>query len=235
MLINLDSRSEEIEIMDDLEMEGHELEQSLKILDKINFLLGGNRITINGVKKLLDNIPTNRPLRIIDLGCGSGDMLCQLAKIFNSSGRKIEFIGLDANPNIVKLADSWSKEFPNVYYKQMLIPSAEFEQLEFDIALSTLFLHHFKDKELIPLVENISKKAAIGIVINDLQRNYLAYFLFYLISRFIPNRMIKEDGLTSVSRGFRKKELVDYSKKLKLKSEINWYWAFRYQWIIRTA
>jgi heme/copper-type cytochrome/quinol oxidase subunit 2 len=45
--------------------------------------------------------------------------------------------------------------------------------------------------------------------------------------------MSKEDGLTSILRGFKKQELIDFSKKLNFKKYIiQWKWAFRYQWII---
>jgi hypothetical protein len=45
--------------------------------------------------------------------------------------------------------------------------------------------------------------------------------------------MSKEDGLTSILRGFKKEELIAFSKNLKLDNyTIAWKWAFRYQWII---
>jgi hypothetical protein len=46
--------------------------------------------------------------------------------------------------------------------------------------------------------------------------------------------MSREDGLTSILRGFKKEELINFSKKLNFKNDkINWKWAFRYQWIIK--
>ena len=45
--------------------------------------------------------------------------------------------------------------------------------------------------------------------------------------------MSREDGLISILRGFKKEELVAFSKKLRFnKYKIQWKWAFRYQWII---
>ena len=47
------------------------------------------------------------------------------------------------------------------------------------------------------------------------------------------NDMTKEDGLTSILRGFKRKELEALSRKLKLEqSSIKWKWAYRYQWVI---
>ena len=75
----------------------------------------------------------------------------------------------------------------------------------------------------------------IGIVINDLHRSTLAYRLFQgLCFAFQLNAMSREDGLVSILRGFKKNELVHFSKKLKFSNyKIQWKWAFRYQWIIR--
>ena len=98
--------------------------------------------------------------------------------------------------------------------------------------LTTLFLHHFKEGELVRLLSQVRKKTSIGIVVNDLHRHPLAYYLFKLLSLTIKNEMVKQDGLTSILRGFKKEELEEISKQLKANSTIHWKWAFRYQWII---
>jgi hypothetical protein len=42
----------------------------------------------------------------------------------------------------------------------------------------------------------------------------------------------REDGLTSILRGF-KRRINHFSKKINFKKyTIHWKWAFRYQWII---
>jgi hypothetical protein len=97
-----------------------------------------------------------------------------------------------------------------------------------------LTLHHFKDDEIISLLNVFYQNAHIGIVVNDLQRSAIAYRLFQgLCIVFRLNKMSIEDGLTSILRGFKKQELIDFSKKLNFKKYIiQWKWAFRYQWII---
>jgi len=50
---------------------------------------------------------------------------------------------------------------------------------------------------------------------------------------FQLNAMSREDGLISILRGFKRKDLIDFSKKLNFGNyTIQWKWAFRYQWII---
>ena len=52
-------RSEEKEIMDDLECNGWEVAQTLKELRTINRLLGGNNVTTSGLKILIENPSIN--------------------------------------------------------------------------------------------------------------------------------------------------------------------------------
>ena len=96
-----------------------------------------------------------------------------------------------------------------------------------------MFLHHFKEKELISFLKPVVKKAKQGIVVNDLHRHKLAYYLFRLLCITIKNKTIIEDGLTSVLRGFKRQELVDISNQLDINYQIRWKWAFRFQWILK--
>ena len=101
------------------------------------------------------------------------------------------------------------------------------------MVLATLFLHHFKEMQLVSFLKQAINQSKKGIVVNDLHRHKLAYYLFMLLSVFIRNKMIIEDGLTSVLRGFTRKELEVISQKINVKAQISWKWAFRFLWIIK--
>ena len=234
MFVNTSKRSTEPEIMDDFSMEGDYLQQSLERLDWINKWLGGNQVTIDGFKQLLKGIPKDRKIRIVDIGCGSGDVLRRVAQYLREAGRNAELTGIDANPFTIKYARQQSTAYPEISYRCLTIPCREFDALEYDVLTATLFLHHFDHNELVSLLKNNGKKAKIGIVVNDLHRNKIAYSLFWLLTLVVGNRMIREDGLTSILRGFKKPDLIDYCNKLGFKNYmIKWRWAFRYQWTIQ--
>ena len=234
MFLNLKYRSAETEIMDDFLMEGELLRRTLDQIAWINQWLGGNRITLNGLKKLWKDIPLEREITIVDLGCGNGDMLRVVADVARKEGRKVKLIGIDANNFTVNYARKQSADYPEISYLSELIPSEAFNNLTYDIVLSTLFFHHFSDKESLNCLSEVTSKASVGVVVNDLHRNQWAVFLFRLLTIFIPNPMVREDGVTSILRGFKKSELQTYSRQLGLKHiEIRWKWAFRYQWIIQ--
>lgn len=231
-LVNTTYRTEAEEIMDDFSIDGPILNDALDKLATINKLLGGNIVTLNGLKKLLKNQPKNKPLTIIDLGCGGGDILRAIARYGKDESYNFVLIGVDANKNATDYAATLSKEFENISFIYADVFSEEFKEMHYDIVITTLFLHHFKHEQLLELTNHLLKTAKIGIVVNDLHRHRLAYYLFKLVTIPVKNQMIIEDGLTSVLRGFKRKELVDLSKQLKTRYELNWKWAFRYQWIL---
>jgi 2-polyprenyl-3-methyl-5-hydroxy-6-metoxy-1,4-benzoquinol methylase len=235
MMINTKYRTNEPEIMDDFALEGEILRDALDKIAKINRLLGGNQLTLQGVQQLLKGISKSKTITIVDIGCGNGDMLRALSDYGKKNNYKFNLIGIDANAFTVNHAEALSKTYENISYRCEDIFDAEFKSLTYDMVLCTLTLHHFKDEEILSLMQVFYENANIGIVINDLHRSAVAYRLFQaLCIVFQLNDMSREDGLVSILRGFKRAELENYSKELQLKKyTIQWKWAFRYQWIIQ--
>ncbi len=234
LFIDTTYRSDKTEIMDDFTMKGKLMRDTLDKLGSINKWLGGNRITFNGIAQLLKGLPKDKTYTIIDLGCGHGDILRLVADFGKKKGYNFELIGIDANQDAIDYANELSANYPELSFRNEDIFSEEFQEINYDIALTTLFLHHFKEDEIVTLLSSLSNKATLGIVVNDLQRSEIAYGLFKLLGVVFSNHMIKQDGLTSILRAFKREDLEGISKKLNLKSQIRWKWAFRYQWLIRT-
>jgi len=231
--ISTKNRTDKEELMDDFSIGGDLLRDTLDKLENINRWLGGNLMTVKALKKVLKNHPKEQELTIADIGCGHGDILRDVAKFGRKNGYKMKLIGMDANPTAIAYANELSTEFPELSFKTEDIFSEAFKNRKFDVVLATLFLHHFKEAQLASFLGNTLKQTKIGIVVNDLHRHKLAYYLFMLLSVFIKNNMIIEDGLTSVLRGFKRNELAHISKKLKVKPQISWKWAFRFEWILK--
>ena len=231
--ISTKNRTDKEELMDDFSIGGDLLRDTLDKLENINRWLGGNLMTVKALKKVLKNHPKEQELTIADIGCGHGDILRDVAKFGRKNGYKMKLIGMDANPTAIAYANELSTEFPELSFKTEDIFSEAFKNRKFDVVLATLFLHHFKEAKLVSFLGNTLKQTKIGIVVNDLHRHKLAYYLFMLLSVFIKNNMIIEDGLTSVLRGFKRNELMHISNKLKVKPQISWKWAFRFQWILK--
>jgi 2-polyprenyl-3-methyl-5-hydroxy-6-metoxy-1,4-benzoquinol methylase len=233
MIVNTQYRTQEAEIMDDFSLQGEELRVALDQIARINQLLGGNKVTLEGIKKVLPSNKTET-ITIADIGCGNGDILRMLSDFAQKNKLDFKLIGIDANDFTINYAKKLSVAYPNIDYQCVDIFSEDFKTLKFDIIVCTLTLHHFTNEQILNIITTFRDKAKTGIIINDLHRSKLAYRLFELICFiFKLNRMSRQDGLVSILRGFKKNELEEFSKKLNLKNyNINWKWAFRYQWII---
>ncbi|WP_285056065.1 methyltransferase domain-containing protein [Pedobacter ginsengisoli] len=235
IFVNTKERSDAPELMDDFAMEGEVLRDALDKIASINKLLGGNAVTLEGVERLL-NAETDREISILDVGCGNGDMLRVLAEYGYKKGLRFQLSGIDANEFTIGHARKLSSAYGNISYVCADIFEEIKQERAYDVILCTLTLHHFKDAALLGLMEGFIGKARLGVVVNDLQRSAVAYYLFKLICLvFGLNSMSRDDGLTSILRGFKHKDLLGYSRQLNLKKYlIRWKWAFRYQWVIFT-
>jgi hypothetical protein len=232
-LIDTSSRSSAAEMMDDFTIEGSVLRDTLDKLETINRLLGGNSVTLKGLKKILLKSSKTKTITIVDLGCGHGDILRDVAKFGRKNSYKFKLIGIDANNAAIDYAKALSKDYPELSFETIDIFSEDFKKQTYDVVLCTLFLHHFKNNEIIPFLKSTVQKASIGVIVNDLHRHKLAYYLFKMIGLFIKNKMVREDGLTSVLRAFKRNELEAILTKTGVNFSIQWKWAFRYLWVLK--
>ncbi|HBH23776.1 MAG TPA: SAM-dependent methyltransferase [Cytophagales bacterium] len=231
--IDFTHRSKDEELMDDLDCNGDVVDQTLRELEFINSWLGGNKVTLNGIGKLIKHNNQN-PLRIIDLGCGDGEMLRRVGENINKKNFNTSLLGIDANPNIIEVARNKTLNGLKIEYKAINILDPDFSVKDQDIVICTLFLHHFDSDVLADLLSKWHKQAQIGIVINDLHRHPLAFYSIRLLTAwFSRSPMVKYDAPLSVLRGFTKGEWEDILQKAGIEQyELTWHWAFRWQLII---
>ena len=231
----LKHRSEDKEIMDDLNFSDPVVFQTLRELDTINQYLGGNQVTFSGIEKLLQKSPP-QALSIADLGCGSGDILRRIANWDRLKGTQLQLEGIDANPHITEYAQKHCHECQNITFKAWDIFDDRFSKQSYDIILATLFFHHFSDEELISCFSNLKNQARTGIVINDIHRHWAAYYSIKgLTQLFSKSSMVKYDAPLSVARAFRREELVQILMASGIENYLlSWQWAFRWQLVIYT-
>lgn len=218
--------------MDDLTCSGQVVEQTLRELDFINQWLGGNNVTVEGLKKLLNN-KNATVVSVVDVGCGSGDMLSRIARLFRKDKIQLALTGIDANPNIIAYAQQ-QHDRACIRFLCENILDEEFRNKKFDVVLATLFLHHFSNEKLVDILRSLHQQVQIGIVINDLHRHPLAYYSIKWLTRlFSRSSMVKFDAPLSVLRGFTRSELIQLLNEAGITNfRLAWKWAFRWQIII---
>ena len=233
-MTRFDRRSMNIEIMDDLQCSGDVVHQTLRELETINKFLGGNNVTLDGLRSLLKNIPQPTEITIADWGCGSGDMLKRMADWGRKNHRKLHLVGIDANPNIIAFAIDNCRGYPEIEFEPINIFSDDFRGRKYDVVTATLFTHHFTDDELVNLLRFAMSQVRVGIVINDIHRHWLAYRSIRLLTRlFSKSEMVKFDAPLSVLRSFRRQDWEMLLSKAGIRNfTLRWKWAFRWQIVI---
>lgn len=235
MLLNTTYRSNQSELMDQPDLSESELKLAYRDINRVNRLLGGNQITLNGVIQLTKKLPVNTRVTIIDVGCGDGEILFKCEHYARQNNLNWKLMGIDNNEKSILLARKRKPADSKVDFKLLDVFSTGFESLNAHIFLYSLTLHHFSNDDSIRILDKSLRRASIGIVINDLQRSALAYRLFQLFSFcFLKSNIAKNDGLISILRGFKKEDIRRYSNLLpQSHHRVKKKWAFRWQWIIQ--
>ncbi len=210
------------------------LHKNLGELDKMNRNTGGHAISLEGIKRLLTD--RQKVYHIVDLGCGSGDLLRYIAKWARANQYKVRLTGVDINPDAIKYLEEHSSGYPEIAgitgdYKNYLKNC-----VDLDVVHCSLFCHHLNNDELHDLFMLIKINVNEGFVINDLHRNPIAYYGVWLITRILNGSSLsKHDGPVSVIRAFKRRELEKLLHHAGLNDfSIRWKWAFRYLVVVKT-
>jgi 2-polyprenyl-3-methyl-5-hydroxy-6-metoxy-1,4-benzoquinol methylase len=232
-MIRFKERSTEKELMDDLSLDELQMKSILKDITLANKLLGGNNLTIKALNQLFKEHPREK-YTIIDIGCGDGSMLREVADYCEEKHIKTQLIGLDLNEKSINIAKESSSGYSNIQYITQDVLSLEPEEFRCDILLCTLTLHHFSQVQIQTFIKKFALLTTIGIIINDLDRNQIGYALFKVFSRiFMKTSIAKHDGLVSIKSGFTKDDFHNFSKSIPaMLYSVRWRWAFRYEWIL---
>lgn len=225
-------RSEEEEIIDDFSMAGEEVIKTFKTIERVNSLLGGNQVLVSGVRQLTQKLNAQGSrIHLYDLGCGSGDGLRAIARWARRKKIPMQFTGIDANGFIVEYAREKAKAFPEIQFVQQDLFDAKCTLKKADLVTFNLCLHHFTEAEQATLIKKCRTDGVKAILINDLHRHWLAYYAFWGFSLLTgANKIAREDGLLSIKKGFKKKELSLLGQSAGFREvPVRWRWAFRYE------
>ena len=221
-------RSYASELLDEPNIPQQLLFQNLRELDVVNRLLGGHNTTISGIKKLVTD--KAKTYHIVDIGCGGGDAMKYIANWARKNGFKVKLTGVDMKQDCIDFMKEACSEFSEITGVAMDYRDYCKQENNIDVVHCSLFCHHLNDEELAELFQYMNTYSKVGFVINDLHRNWVAYYSIKLLTRLLNgSSLVKNDAPLSVLRGFRKSELINVVEKSGCKKyNVKWKWAFRY-------
>ncbi len=211
------ARSKRLERIDTGDYTSDEYEIFLREIAFINRYLGDGRAVKKSLLREIGSQELNE-FSILDVGCGSGELLKIIAEFALRSGRKATLAGIDLNPISAAATNSLSLSFPEMNAIQGDANKLPFADGCFDYVISSLFFHHLSDTQIPNVLREMSRVAARGIFVIDLHRHPAAYLLYKLFcSAFRISPLVRQDGSLSIKRGFKPDEFSEYIRDAGLK------------------
>jgi SAM-dependent methyltransferase len=188
------------------EMDGpcsyEELRQCLRDLAVVNRMTRAHRPVMEWLEQVADSQTHDRPLRIVDVGCGYGDMLRRIERWACRRGVAVKLIGVDVNANAVRAAREATQPESRIEWIAGDVTSCA-ETARADLVTASGVLHHLPEAEIVRMLAWMESTASVGWLIVDLHRKPVPYKVFSVMMRG-PwwHRFIRLDGLRSIRRSF---------------------------------
>lgn len=198
---NLRHRADTPELMDDPAVDFDTFRACLVDLAKVNRMTLAYRPTLAFLDRIRDGglWPQDRPVVILDVGSGYGDMLRRIKRWAQARSLDVRLQGLDRSPFAARAAERAFGSEGIEWLSEDLFA----HRGGVDIVVSSLFTHHLDDVSLVRFLEWQEVNGKIGWFINDLLRHPFSYWGFGLLSRAMMwHRFVRHDGPVSISRAF---------------------------------
>jgi SAM-dependent methyltransferase len=200
--LDFSCRAELSELMDEPCSYG-ELRACLRDIARVNSLTFAHRPTLSWLNRIVEAMPAlTAPLRIVDVGCGYGDMLRRIDAWAAKRRIAVTLTGIDLNPDAIRAAREATSPKQRIDW---VIGDAlsDFSTGGTDVVLSTLLTHHLPNPKIVRFLGWLEETAQRGWFINDLHRQPVPYHLFRLWARFSNlHAFVRHDGPVSIRRSF---------------------------------
>ncbi len=163
-----------------------------------------------------------KPLHIVDVGSGAGDMLRRIEAWARKSGVPVRLTGIDVNPFAARAAREFtpadSRSAPASHIDWITCEAFDYQPPgEIHLIISSLFTHHLADAEIVRFLAWMERTATRGWFINDLRRSPHSYRLFTLLARVMRwHRFVRHDGPISIQRAFAPADWLAYARQAGL-------------------
>jgi SAM-dependent methyltransferase len=200
--LDFSRRSSAAEWMDDDAVDYETLHDCLVDLAKVNRWTLAHRPTLAFLEalRLRGLWPKDRPLRLLDVGSGYGDLIRTVDRWADRQGLDVELTGIDLSPWSERAAVEATPPGRPITW---VTADAFADTRPADVITSSLFTHHLPDALIVRFLRSMETRAAIGWFVNDLHRHPLPYGGFKVLSKAMGwHPFVQHDGPVSIARAF---------------------------------
>jgi SAM-dependent methyltransferase len=200
--LDFSRRSSAAEWMDDDAVDYETLRACLVDLAKVNrwtLAHGPTLAFLDGLRRR-GLWPKDRPLRLLDVGSGYGDLIRAVDRWAARRDLAIDLTGIDLSPWSQRAAAEATPPGRPITW----VAGDVFDDVRLaDVITSSLFTHHLSDALIVRFLHSMEARARIGWFINDLHRHPLPYVGFTALSKAMGwHPFVQHDGPISIARAF---------------------------------
>lgn len=177
---------------------------NLADLKRVNRWLGGTRLTLRGLGRILYGVPSGSTVILLDIGSGAMDIPAAADAYLRRRGFRSTVVATDVNETILGATPRPSR---------LRIVAADARRLPFadrsvDIATCSLMLHHLGPSDAITMLGEMCRVARRAVLVNDLVRSRFGLAAAWLLSLVAThNPLSRNDAPLSVRRAYTKEEM----------------------------
>jgi 2-polyprenyl-3-methyl-5-hydroxy-6-metoxy-1,4-benzoquinol methylase len=221
-VFSLAERSTQAEVMDEPHVSANDYRRCLRDLARVNRLTFTHRPILAWLDRVL---PRDRPVRILDVAFGQGDLLRAIWQWAKARGLDVSLEGIDLNPRSAAMARDATPPQMNISY---LTGDVFAHANRADFIVSSQFTHHLDDAQLIHFVRWLEASATTGWFVTDLERSELAYRAFPVLCALAGfHDLVERDGLVSIARSLRRDEWKDLLGRAHVSAQVRSHLPFR--------
>jgi SAM-dependent methyltransferase len=221
-------RSDLPEVMDDPALPRADYERCLHDLAAVNRVTFTHLPTLRWLSQATRDLPAASPVSILDVACGEGDLLRAIHRWANRRDLPVRLEGIDLNPRSAAAAAAQTPPDMQIAWRTGDVFAYRPDPAP-DFIVSSQFTHHLSDAEVVRFLRWLEASAGRGWFIADLHRSAFAYWGFGLLATVARwHRIVRDDGMVSVARSFRRSEWRRLLAEAGVPGEIRWRPAFRW-------
>jgi len=225
----LKQRHRQPEDMDDPALQPELYAQALKSLSRLNFAAGTAQVIWTHIRRALP-AGSPRPLRLLDIATGAGDIPLRLWRIARRARVQMQIAGCDLSPRAINFAQSCATALQaDVHFFTQDVLNHNFPG-DYDFIISSLFFHHLGENEVVHLLRKLKPITRRKLLISDLRRSLLGLAIAASATHLLTtSRVVRLDGSRSVRAAFTPQEIQILAVAAGLeRATVTRYWPARF-------
>lgn len=202
-------RALEPELMDRGGFGHSEVLETFQFIEPVNRWLGGSGPLLAFFTRESRNWTKRRIYRLLDVGCGAGDIPRALIDWARQRGYSLRIEAIDSNPITADLARRKCRRYPEI--SVTCADMFSYDGPKVDYVSSSMLLHHFCDQHIPAVLQRLLDLCQGKVIVNDLVRARTAYWGTWLFT-LIGSAVVRHDARLSVRKGFT---LIELERLLK--------------------